>query len=319
MRLYAEDPDQGFLPQAGRLAHVRWPGEARIDSGVEEGAAVTTHYDPMLAKVIVHGAPTGTPWPASARPSPRPRSSGVRTNLAFLRAVAADPVVTRRTRDHHLARARLPGVDVGNPGGAARRGGGAGRRRRGGPDPRRPARRPTRGRRHRRGRGGSWGRRPAIVVLPGGGHGARRSSRCRHRPLRASPATTSPGRRPRLGRRRTAAAVAPGADGHWYVLWGGLPYEIAVGPRLRLVDAEGGPAHLGAPMPGTVIAVRVEIGEKVTKGQELVVVEAMKMELAVKANIDAIVAAVQCAPGEQVGQGQTLIDLEPNRRRARPT
>src|SRR5439155_9579843 len=54
VRLYAEDPDAGFLPQSGRLLHLRWPDEARIASGVDQGAAVTPHYDPMLAKGISH-------------------------------------------------------------------------------------------------------------------------------------------------------------------------------------------------------------------------------------------------------------------------
>jgi biotin carboxyl carrier protein len=97
----------------------------------------------------------------------------------------------------------------------------------------------------------------------------------------------------------------------WQVWWAGAPYELALGPRPRELDAEAGPAHLGAPMPGTVIAVRVAAGEQVRRGQDLVIVEAMKMELAVRAPADGVVKAVLCAPGEQVDRGQTLVDLEP--------
>jgi len=64
-------------------------------------------------------------------------------------------------------------------------------------------------------------------------------------------------------------------------------------------------------MPGTVIAVKVSPGDTVTRGQELVVVEAMKMELAIKATADGVVTAVLCAPGDQVDRDQPLVDFEP--------
>ena len=58
-RIYAEDPDSGFLPSTGRLVHLAPPPESadvRVDTGVEEGDAITPFYDPMIAKLIVHGA-----------------------------------------------------------------------------------------------------------------------------------------------------------------------------------------------------------------------------------------------------------------------
>lgn len=58
-RVYAEDPDNGFLPQSGRIQVLREPeripGKVRIDTGIREGDDITTHYDPMISKVIVHG------------------------------------------------------------------------------------------------------------------------------------------------------------------------------------------------------------------------------------------------------------------------
>src|SRR5690606_40291649 len=59
-RVYAEDPARDFLPQAGRAALVRWPAHARVDAALEPGQEVTTWYDPMLGKVIVHGADRDT-------------------------------------------------------------------------------------------------------------------------------------------------------------------------------------------------------------------------------------------------------------------
>jgi biotin carboxyl carrier protein len=108
------------------------------------------------------------------------------------------------------------------------------------------------------------------------------------------------------------AAAAPTPDGgSWHVWWRGGPYQFGLGPRTRRLEAEAGVAHLGAPMPGTIIAVKVAAGETVHRGQELVVVEAMKMELAVKATADGTVTAVLCTPGDRVQRGQALVEIEP--------
>jgi 3-methylcrotonyl-CoA carboxylase alpha subunit len=94
----------------------------------------------------------------------------------------------------------------------------------------------------------------------------------------------------------------------WFV-WTGDQYEIDVGPAQRRLTAAA--AHLTSPLPGQVIAVNVAVGDEVDAGAELIVVEAMKMEHAIKAPAAAVVRAVLCAAGDQVARGQTLVDLDP--------
>ncbi len=92
-RIYAEDPAQGFLPQAGTLLRYREPHGPgiRVDSGVVEGGAVSVYYDPMLAKLITWGE-TRTESLARAREAlSRFEILGVRTNLAFLMAILDHP------------------------------------------------------------------------------------------------------------------------------------------------------------------------------------------------------------------------------------
>jgi biotin carboxyl carrier protein len=106
---------------------------------------------------------------------------------------------------------------------------------------------------------------------------------------------------------RRAATARAGAE--WLVWWHGAQYEIGIGPAPRRAAAAGA-AHLNSPLPGQVIAVRVAAGASVAAGDELVVVEAMKMEHAVRAPGPGTVRAVLCAPGDRVDRGQALVDFD---------
>ncbi|MFS4438637.1 acetyl/propionyl/methylcrotonyl-CoA carboxylase subunit alpha [Paracoccaceae bacterium GXU_MW_L88] len=86
-RLYAEDAAAGFLPAIGRLDRLEFPWDARIDTGVDEGDSVTPHYDPMIAKVITHGADRTAALDALARALAETRVAGLTTNKAFLHAL----------------------------------------------------------------------------------------------------------------------------------------------------------------------------------------------------------------------------------------
>ena len=113
-RLYAEDPQKKFAPQPGTITKLVWPQAApdlRIETGVIEGSAVTPYYDPMIAKIVAHGA---TREAAIARldralAETTLELTGARgpaaTNLAFLRAVLADERFVKGTYDTSLAEA----------------------------------------------------------------------------------------------------------------------------------------------------------------------------------------------------------------------
>jgi biotin carboxyl carrier protein len=113
-------------------------------------------------------------------------------------------------------------------------------------------------------------------------------------------------------RSRLAYAAGP-ADARW----------VFVDGRVYLVDVAGGPqagsrrrrtsgadAALAAPMPATVVAVNVEPGQRVSTGDVLILLEAMKMELPVRAPRDGTVRCVVCSAGELVQPGVPLLELE---------
>ncbi|HEY0400112.1 MAG TPA: biotin/lipoyl-containing protein, partial [Acidimicrobiia bacterium] len=358
VRLYAEDPDAGFLPQSGRLLHLRWPDEARVDSGVDEGTEVSTHYDPMLAKLIVHADDRPAALECLSAALAETEILGLRTNLPFLRTLAADETVaagnvtttwlesayagwTSGVDDRPVPEAAIAlagaaeaarilagtagPVAESAPGTASPRDpesapGAASPRDRSAIDPWSTA--------------GPWrhlepGPTHVIVQAPTEGTSAvsagerlvdvrgRGPFRVGDTVLVQAEAAHEPDgdthgwavfTGPEAGDGIRAAAVA--TPGLVQVFWAGQPYEFPLGIRPRLVDAEGGPAQLGAPMPGTVIAVKVAAGDAVERGQTLVVVEAMKMELEVKAPADGTVSAVLCVAGEAVKKGQPLVALE---------
>jgi len=118
-RVYAEDPRHDHRPSAGLLTHVELPAGARVDTWIEAGQEVTPHYDPLLAKVVVHEDDRDAALDALGTALRASRVTGVQTNLPLLRAVAADPVVRAgRQTTATLADVRddEPWVDVLAPG-----------------------------------------------------------------------------------------------------------------------------------------------------------------------------------------------------------
>jgi urea carboxylase len=92
VRVYAEDPYKDFQPGAGTLTHVKWPAGARVETWVESGSDVTPYYDPMLAKIIVHGADRAEVLMRMREALAECQIAGIETNLEYLRQVCDDPV-----------------------------------------------------------------------------------------------------------------------------------------------------------------------------------------------------------------------------------
>ncbi|TQS28272.1 5-oxoprolinase/urea amidolyase family protein [Microbispora sp. KK1-11] len=98
-RVYAEDPSRDHRPSAGLLTHVSFPAGVRVDGWVETGTQVSSAYDPLLAKVVAHGADRDQALDRLAAALAETRVDGVETNLGLLRAAVADPCVRAVTHD----------------------------------------------------------------------------------------------------------------------------------------------------------------------------------------------------------------------------
>ncbi|WP_340152056.1 biotin carboxylase N-terminal domain-containing protein [uncultured Sneathiella sp.] len=106
-RLYAEDPGEKFAPSTGDITHLSLPDDIRLDSGVEEGDSISSFYDPMIAKLIVHAPDRATALIELARALRRTAVAGVETNRAFLSALVSNTdfagmAVHTRWIDAHL-------------------------------------------------------------------------------------------------------------------------------------------------------------------------------------------------------------------------
>lgn len=107
---------------------------------------------------------------------------------------------------------------------------------------------------------------------------------------------------------RTFHCVREGDEIHLF--WNGVAYRLTEEGEGRRASQRHHSGGLEAPMPGKVIKVSVAVGESVTRGQEILVVEAMKMENALRAPADGVVRAVHVAVGDAVAPGRVLVELE---------
>ena len=273
-RLYAENPATGFLPSTGPLTHLHLPTDIRVDAGVRQGDAVTPHYDPMIAKLIVHAPNRAAAAAKLAAAAASVQVWPVRTNAAFLARCAGDPdFVGQRIDTGFIERHADRLVPDGHVSDAAVGAAAAVLVR---ADPTDPWRALT---------GFRLNAAPddRVAVSIGG------ATRI------ATPVTG--GTVAQLGRERVLFA-----DGEAF-------------PFAAPVAGQGGGASAGdgailSPMPGRIVAVEVAAGDRVTAGQRLVVLEAMKMEQALLSPFDGMVADLSAAPGAQVAEGVLLARIE---------
>jgi 3-methylcrotonyl-CoA carboxylase alpha subunit len=328
-RVYAENPDRGFLPSIGTLVHLRTPeavhfevgadlagapAPVRIDSGVGGGDAITPHYDPMIAKLIVWGEDRDRAIARMRDALSRFEAVGPSTNVAFLgrlmrcrafveadldtaliereQAALAPPSgappleVLATAAAAVLAREHCP-ADATDPWAV------------------------TDGFRV----GAPWRRRFAFVHGEASHELEVEYARGGAYTVRTNGASTCIAALRRdgvrlaglLGDGRLDASVVLHeetlhvfADGaHWQLGWSP--------PLAHAGDEDDEAGSVAAPMPGKVIALLVEAGATVRRGQPLLVMEAMKMEHTIAAPADGVVERLPYRVGDQVAEGAALV------------
>jgi len=310
-RVYAEDPFGGFLPQAGTASIVRWPEpryagsslagystteSVRVDHALESRQVVSTSYDPMLGKVIAHGPDRESARQALVAALDDTAILGLTTNTGFLRALVASDEFRDATIDTAwLDRVEIPAPDDELPRQLV-----------------------------------AWV--SAMITSLDTGH-AFQADGFR---LGAPPAPTLVELDREVVVDRTAGTVdgVPvrqlSADNHMLdaivdghrvravvnvqpdlaeVAWHGHRHAFTRPDRLDGAAAVTD-GTVTAPMPGSVLDVRVVVGGTVAEGDVLGVVEAMKMELALKAPFAGTVVEVDAAVGQQVSLGAALFVVE---------
>lgn len=320
-RIYAENPDEGFIPDSGPLLHVALPPGARVDTGFNQGDEVTTFYDPMISKLIVHGPNRTEALNKLKSALEQYEIAGPVTNIDFIKRLSVSPdfvagKVETGYIDKHpelfnkpappaevFAQAALflllretaksssdpfVGRSVGFTGASL------GSRKlhlKSTPDAE-----PT-----------------AVEIIPHSTTSFTIKAGIEEFPttLLGSPNADTLTVHFAHTHRTATCILAPGNKLH--VFSRGQHHTLHIPTELWITEARGVVEEKGgvkSPMPCKVLRVCVEVGETVKKGQDLVVVESMKMEMVVKSPADGQVKRVVHGVGEVVGAGVDLVVFE---------
>ncbi|OQS50646.1 acetyl/propionyl/methylcrotonyl-CoA carboxylase subunit alpha [Chromobacterium violaceum] len=311
-RVYAEDPLREFAPMPGAALHARWPAQLRVDAAFDHGGAVPAFYDPMLAKLIAHGASRAAALAQLQTGLRDTELLGLTSNLGFLQRLLREPRVQAGQLHTHLVdelaaapeanrltcavacaaaiRLALACAESASPWQ-----GGVGAYDRAALDPDAPLGR---------------------MAYRGG------AERCQAWLLERDAERTLV----QVDGRRHAVSLS-GAGEHWqgevdgwrwYALLRGDDVELSVGGQRVALRAElaeqaeqeaGGGLQVRTPMPGTVVALPLAAGSRVEAQQVVAIVEAMKMENRLYAPCAGIVAELHCQVGDIVNADALLVSL----------
>jgi 3-methylcrotonyl-CoA carboxylase alpha subunit len=328
-RIYAEDPDRGFLPSTGKLVHLVAPEESdevRVDTGVEEGDSITPFYDPMIAKLIVHGVDRPAALARMKTALAAYRIVGVSNNVEFLGRLIATPSFSNAALDTALIEREhaLLAPPAGDPPSEAWLVAAFAEAERAGNESWIEAARgleeqsPWRTLDAWRLNGQAWWRMGfrAGETLREVDVAARREGGWdflfEGRRMQASGWRSLDGEvEATIGGRRIVAAVVPQGDKR-HVFIGGRSLVLAHADPLGVAGAEHEEEGTGllSPMPGKVIALLAKPGAAVEKGAPLLVLEAMKMEHTISAPHAGTVKSFRFAAGDQVDEGVELVEFE---------
>ena len=303
-RVYAEDPDNGFLPSTGPIVGLELPADVRVESGVEAGGEVTPFYDPMIAKLIAHAPTREAALDRLTNALDHTLVAGVRTNIAFLGALCrAGAFATARSIQPSSTEISVRSAPCRT-------------------NPITPRRRAA--------------SRASIDDEQSQTASAEEAAEP-NSPWAARDGFQLSGKRSvmvpiLIDGRNAQAAVSYGKDGMSVIVDGATPaadatvfeaddeaYVLRRGrqTRVRLKDMSAAAAEAGAgdgvvkaPMHGKVLQLFVGAGDAVAGGQRLAVIEAMKMEHTLRAPFAGVVANVAVGAGTQVVEGAQIMVIE---------
>ncbi len=282
VRVYAEDPYAGFLPQAGHVLDARWYGGQghEVHAAIEGESVVSSAYDPMLAKLVARGPDREAAIDALLDVVDGSAVEGIATNLGWVRRlVDSAPFRSGEVHTGWLDAYEGPLLERPDVAPEALR---AAALLLGEPEDSSPF-----------GRGDGWrsaGPSSPLVVHVAEPDGTTHA------------VTVDP---------RSEVADATARGRRVWATWQGQTWVLEQADAMRRTSSAAvGDADVVSPMPGSVVALDVEVGDVVVEGQRLGAVEAMKMELALVAPHAGTVTLVGATVGDQVAMGHVVVHVE---------
>jgi 3-methylcrotonyl-CoA carboxylase alpha subunit len=320
VRVYAEDPESGFLPAIGTIEALRQPdigNGIRIDSGFRPGDRITPYYDPMLAKLIVHGSERTQALDRLADALSQFQVAGLKTNVAFLRALISHPSVRNGDMDTGFIERELAALLAGQASTDSRDLAAA------------VAAVLAREQQQATGSWSPWdtasgwmiaGQRQRILTFETDGHKIEAALTYRRSGMQLAAGETTTGLR--FNQRQDGKLDVFLGDGKETVsaVWNDRDVDLAT-PRGRIrlhwvdaflgdVEEAAGASHFKAPMPGSVLQILAQPGDRLKRGAPVLIMEAMKMEHTLKAPADGVLTALKCSVGDFVTEGTELAEFE---------